>query len=160
MTLPCCATSSSHRLKQLLTRILPLKNPLPVLYLILKLFLTLTLALTLTPTLLPLLSHFPSLVNPSFIVLPRWALWDHPEQKQTILQTLIFSQHPTCRKLFQLRCRTSHQKFANWKNCLPMKHQLTHPSLRVSIPNTSFYMANFASLNLDIQMSLFGKFPE
>ena len=32
----------------------------------------------------------------------------------------------------------SHQEFANWKNCLPMKYQLTHPSLPGSIPIISF----------------------
>ena len=46
---------------------------------------------------------------------------------------------PTRRKLLQLRCRTSHQEFANWKNCLPTNYQLTHPSLRGSIPNISLY---------------------
>ena len=98
-------------------------------------------------------------MNPNFIVLPQWELWDHPEQNQTILQTLIFSRHPTRRKLLQLRCRTS-QEFANWKNCLPMKYQLRHPSLRGSILNISFYMKNFASLNLATQMSLFGRSPQ
>ena len=130
MTLPYCATCSSPRLKQSPRRILPSNTSLLVLYSIPT--------LTLHLTLLPLLFHFPALVNPNFVVLPRWALWGHPEQKQTILQTLIFSRHPTSRKLLQLRCRTSHQENANWKNCLPMKYQLTHPSLRGSTPNTFF----------------------
>ena len=58
----------------------------------------------------PTSSAFPLTVpgEPNFVVLPRWALWDHQEQKQTILQTLIFSWHPTSRKLLQLLCRTSH----------------------------------------------------
>ena len=54
-------------------------------------------------------------------------IWDHPKPKQTILQTPISSPHPTRRKLVQLRCRNSHQEFANAKNCLAMKHQFTHP---------------------------------
>ena len=153
MSLPYCATCSSPRLRQYPTRILPLKIPLLVLYRIL------TLTLTLTLTLLPLFSHFPVLVNRNFIVLPRWALWDHPERK-TILQKLIPSPHPTCRKLLQLQCRTSHQEFSNWKNCLPINYQLTQPSLRGSIPSISSHMINFASLNLDIQMSLIGKIPQ
>ena len=41
-----------------------------------------------------------------------------------------------------------------------MKYQITHPSLRGSIPNNSSYMIKFASLNRDIQISLFGKFPQ
>ena len=36
----------------------------------------------------------------------------------------------------------------------------THPSLRGSIPNIFYYMINFASLNMEIQMSLIGKFPQ
>ena len=111
MTLPYCATYSSPRLRQSPTRILPLKTPLPVLYLILKL----------TLTLLHLLSHFPVLVNRNFVVLPRWALWDHPERKQTILQKSISSPHPIRRKLLQPRCRTSHQESQNSKNYLQMK---------------------------------------
>ena len=71
-----------------------------------------------------------------------------------------FQPTPNTQELLQLWCRTSHQEFANWKNCLPKKYQLTHPSLRGSIPNTSSLMINFASLNRDIQMSLFGKFPQ
>ena len=130
------------------------KTPLLVLYLILKLTLTLTL------TLLPLLFHFPTLVNPNFVVLPQWVLWDHPEQKQTILQTPISSPNPTSRKLLQLQCRTSHQDFANWNNCLPMNYQVTDPSLRVSTPNTISYTIKFASLNLAIQTLLFGKFSQ
>ena len=95
----------------------------------------------------------------NFIVLPRWALWDHPGQKQITLQTLFSNPHPTRRKLFQLRCRTSLQEFANWKNYMPMKYQLTHPSLRVFILNTFSYMVKFASLNLVTQMLSFGKSP-
>ena len=153
MTLPYCATCSSPRLKQSPTNILLLKIPLPVLYLILNLTLTLTL------TLLHLLSHF-LVLNLNFVVLPRWALWDNPERKQTFLQTPISSPHPTRRKLLRLRCRISHKKFANWKNCLPMKYQITHPSLRGSIPNTFSYMIKIASLNLAIQMLLLGKFSQ
>ena len=89
MILPSCATCSSPRLKQSPARILPLKTLLPVL--------VFNLALTLT--LLHLPSHFPALVNQNFVVLPRWALWDHPEQKQTILQTPISSPHPTRRAI-------------------------------------------------------------
>ena len=75
MTLLYCATCSSPRLKQSPTRILPLKTPLPVLYFILNLTLTLTLKLP------HLLSHFSALVTLNFVVLPRWALWDHPQPK-------------------------------------------------------------------------------
>ena len=81
MTLPYCATGSSARLRQSPTKIFPLKTPLLFPYWILKL----TLTLTLTLTLLPLIPHFLVLVNLNFVVLPRWALWDHPERKQTIL---------------------------------------------------------------------------
>ena len=84
------------------------------------------------------LSRFPALAHPHFVVLPRWALWDHPEQKQTILQTSISIPYPTSKKLLQLRHRTSHQEFANWKNCFPMKYQRTHPSLQGSTLHT-FY---------------------
>ena len=155
MISPYCATRSSHRLKQSAITILPLKTPLPAFYWILNL----TLTLTLTPTLSHLLSHFPVLLKWNFIVLPRWALWDHPEQKQITLQTPISNPHPTRRKLFQLRCRTSPQEFANWKNYMPMKYQLTHSSLRVFLLNTFSYMINFASLNLATQMLSFGKSP-
>ena len=65
------ATCLSPRLKQSPPRIFPLKAPPPVLYL--------------TLTLLHLPSHFPALMKQNFIVLPRWALRDHPERKQTIL---------------------------------------------------------------------------
>ena len=54
-------------------------------------------------------------------LLPRWALWDHPERKQTVLQTPTINLHSKRRKLLQLRCRTLHQEFTNWKTCLPMK---------------------------------------
>ena len=113
----------------------------------------------LTLTLPHLLSHFPALLTLNFVVLPRWELWNHPERKQTILQKPISSPHPTRRKLLQLPCRTSHQEIANWKNRLPMKYRLTHPSLRGSIPNTFSYMIKFASLILAYQMLLIGKFP-
>ena len=130
MTLLYCATCSSPRSKQSPKTILPLKIPLPVPCLFLNLILTLTL--------FHLLSHFPVLVNRNFVVLPRWALWDHPKRKQTFLQTSISSPQRTRRKLLQLRCRTSHQQIANLKNCLPRKYQLTHPLLRGCIPNTFF----------------------
>ena len=97
-----------------------------ILPLTLSLMLTLTLTLTLTPTLaltfLPL-SRFPALEQRHFAVLPRWALWGQPKQKQTTLQTTISNPYPTRKTL---RYRTSHQEFANWKNCLPMKCQRTH----------------------------------
>ena len=38
-----------------------------------------------------------------------------PDRNQTILQTPISSSHPKRRKFLQLRCRTSHEEFANWK---------------------------------------------
>ena len=66
-TSPYCATRFSP------IKILPLKTPLPVLYL--------TQTLTLFPLHQP--SHFPALLNLHFVVLPRWAMWDHPERKQT-----------------------------------------------------------------------------
>ena len=37
------------------------------------------------PTLIHLLSHSPELMTYNFVVLPRWALWDHPERKQAFL---------------------------------------------------------------------------
>ena len=67
---------------------------------------------------------------------------------------------PILQKLLRLRCKTSHREIAIWKNCLPTNFQLTHPSLRGSIPNISSYTINFASSNLEIQTSLFGKFPQ
>ena len=75
------------------------------------------------PNPLPISSAFPlpARVTPHVLVLTRWALWDHPERKQTSLQTPISGPHPTHRKLLQLRCRTSHQEFANWKSCSLMK---------------------------------------
>ena len=94
---------------------------------------------------------------PTFVVLPRWALWGQPKQKQTILQTPISNPYPTRKKL---RYRTSHQEFANWKNCLPMKYQRTHQSLQGSILNTFYYTIKFASLNPATQMLLFGKSPQ
>ena len=79
------------------------------------------------------------------------------KQKQTILQTPSPNPYPT-RK--ELRYRTSHQEFANWKNCLPMKYQRTHPSLQGSILNTFHYTIKFASLNLATQLLLFARFPQ
>ena len=139
--------------------ILPSKTPLLVLYWTLKLTVTLNITLTLPQalTLLLLPFGFPVLEHPHFVVLPRWALWDHPEQKQTILQTPISNPYPTCKKL---RYRTSHQEFPNWKNCLPMKYQRTHPSLQGYILNTFYYTIKFASLNLATQMLLFGRSPQ
>ena len=121
----------------------------------LTLMLTLTLTLTLALTFLPLF-RFPALEHRQFTVLPRWALWGQPKQKQTILQTTISNPYPTRKTL---RYRTSHQEFANWKNCLPMKYQRTHQSLQGSIPNTFYYTIKFASSNLATQMLLFGKSP-
>ena len=136
-------------------KILLLKTLLIVLYSILTLNLTLTLTLALT--LPPLLFRFPVLEHPHFAVLPRWALWGQPKQKQTILQTPISNPYTTRKKV---RYRTSHQEFANWKNCLPMKYQRTHQSLQGSILNTFYYAIKFASLNLATQMLSFGKFPQ
>ena len=62
----------------------------------------------------------PALVNQNFVVLPRWAPWDHPERKRTILQMPIFSSHPTCKRLLQLRLRTSDQESPNSKKNLQM----------------------------------------
>ena len=147
------------RLGQSPTRMLPLKTLLLVLYLILTLTLTLMLTLTLTLTLTLALTFLPLFRSPAlkhrhFAVLPRWALWGQPKQKQTTLQTTIPNPYPTRKKL---RYRTSHQEFANWKNCLPMKYQRTHQSLQGSILNTFYYTIKFASLNLATQMLLFGK---
>ena len=69
----------SPRLRQLPRRILLLETPLPDFYL--------TLTRTLSLTLLHLPSHIPALTDQNFVVLPRFDLWDHPERKQTILQT-------------------------------------------------------------------------
>ena len=77
--------------------------------------------------------------------------------KQTILQTPIPNPYPTRKKL---RYRISRQEFANWKNCLPMKYQRTHPSLQGSTPNIFYYTIKFASLNLATQMLLFGRSPQ
>ena len=152
MTLLYCATCSSPRLGQSPTRMLPLTT-----LLVLSLILTLTLTLTLTLALnfLPPF-RFPALEHRHFTVLPRWALWGQPKQKQTTLQTTISNPYPTRKTL---RYRTSHQEFVNWKNCLPMKYQRTHPSLQGSILNTFYYTIKFASLNLAAQMLLFGKSP-
>ena len=162
MTLLYCATSFSPRLGQSPTRTFPLKTLLLVPSLILTLTLTLLLTLTLTLTLilaltfLPL-SRFPALEHRHFAVLPRLALWGQPKQKQTTLQTTISNPYPTRKTL---RYRNSHQEFVNWKNCLPMKYQRTHPSLQGSILNTFYYTIKFASLNLATQMLLFGKSPQ
>ena len=117
-----------------------------------NLTLTLTLALTFLPR-----SRFPAPEHRHFAVLPRWALWGQPKQKQTTLQTTISNPYPTRKTL---RYRTSHQEFVNWKNCLSMKYQRTHPSLQGSILNTFYYTIKFASLNLETQMLLFGKSPQ
>ena len=108
-------------------------------------------------------SHLPSAFSlpgpraPTLRRLPRWALWEQPEQKRTILQTSILSRHPTRREPLQQHCRTLQQELPNWKSCVPMKYEATHPSLRESIPNISSYMTKFASLNLATQMLLFGR---
>ena len=60
------------------------------------------------PNLFHLFSHFLALVDPNFVVLPRWALWDHTERKQTILQMPTISRHTTRRRLLQSWHRTSH----------------------------------------------------
>ena len=67
------------------------------------------------PTLLQMHSCFPAVLNLLFVVLPRRALWDHPERKQTTLQTPTFSLHPTHGKLLELWRSTSHQNFSNLK---------------------------------------------
>ena len=149
MILPCCATCSSPRLKQFPTSILPSKTPLLVLYFILRLTITLTRHHP--------LFHFLALVNPNFVLLPRWALWDHPERKQTILQKSISSPHPTRRKLLQPWCGTSHQESRNSRNFSQKKYQLSHPLLRGSTLNIFSYMIKFASLNQAIQMLSFGR---
>ena len=107
-------------------KVLPLKTPPPALYL----------TLTLTLTVLHLPSHFLALMDQNFVVLPRWALWDHPERKQAILQTPISSPLRSRRKIFQLRCRTSFQEFQNSKIFSQMKQQLLHLSQRAFILNT------------------------
>ena len=75
------------------------------------------------PIINPTSSAFPlpCTADPKLRRSTRWPLWDHPERKQTILQTPISNPHPTGRKLFQLRCSTSHQELASSNNCLPMK---------------------------------------
>ena len=109
-----CTTCFSLRLEQLPSVILPLKSPLSALKLALIL------------TLLQLPSYFPALITHKVVVLPWWARWDHPEQKQTILQTLISSPYPTCSKLLELRRRTSHQEFpklfCRWNSNLYIYH--------------------------------------
>ena len=106
MALPCCATCSSPRLTQSPTNILPSKTPPLVLYW----FLNLTLSLTLL--------RLPALRLRNFVVLPRWALWDHPEQKQTILlanadfQPIHNTQETTIQKLTSRICKLE-KPFAN-----------------------------------------------
>ena len=78
----------SPRLEQIPSVILPLKTPLPVHQL------TLTLSLTLTLTLRQMHSCFLALLNILFVVLPRRALWYHPERTQSTLPTLTFSLQP------------------------------------------------------------------
>ena len=98
-------------------------------------------------------------MNQKLVVLPRWALWDHPEQKQTFMQTPNSSPHPTRRNLLQLQCRTSHQEFANWKSGCRWNSNLHihHCGNPLSI---LFCFIKFASLNLVFQMLSFGNFPQ
>ena len=108
-------------------------------------------------------SHFPSAFSlpgpraPTLRCSTPVGVVGQPKQKQTTLQTTISNPYPTRKTL---RYRTSHQEFANWKNCLPMKYQRTHQSLQGSILNTFYYTIKFASLNLATQMLLFGKSPQ
>ena len=71
---------------------IPISSPLPV--------------HQLTLTLLQTHFCFPALLNLQFVVLSRKVLWDHPERKETTLQTPTFSLQPTHRKLLQLRLST------------------------------------------------------
>ena len=91
VTLHYCATCFSLRLEQLPSTILLFMTPLSVH----QIPLNLTLNLTLTLTLLQIQSRFPTLMNYQFVALPRRALYDHPERKQSILQTTSFSPNPT-----------------------------------------------------------------
>ena len=113
MTLHYCASSFSLRLQPFPSVILPLGTLLPV-----QQF---TLNLTVTLFLLQMHSCFPAQLNFLFVVQPLWALWDHSEQKRTILQTPISSPNATPRKLLQLRRRTSHQESLNSNKFLQMK---------------------------------------
>ena len=54
------------------------------------------------------LTH-PALMTQNIVVLPRWALWDHPERKQTFLQTPISNPYTIRRKFLQLLCKISQQ---------------------------------------------------
>ena len=44
-----------------------------------------------------------------------------PRAKPNKSSKADFQSSPTHGKPLKLRCRTSHQEFPNWKNCLPMK---------------------------------------
>ena len=80
-----------------------------------------------------------------------------PRTKTSNTANADFQPTPNTQEAPSTTVQTSHQEFANWKNCLPMKYQLTHPLLRGSISNTFSHMINFASLNLAIQMLSFGR---
>ena len=67
------------------------------------------------------LSHSPALMTHNFKVLTRWALWDYPERKQTLLQTLISNPYSIRRKFLQLQCRTWHLELVISKNSSWMK---------------------------------------
>ena len=126
-----CDTCFSLPLEQPPSVIMALKTPLPVVYL--------TLNLTLTLNLLQLPSHFPALRTPNTIVLPRWALWDHPERKQTILQTPISNLQPISRIFLQLRCRSSHQEFPKRKK-LFTNEIATYTSITAGIHSQYFFL--------------------
>ena len=86
MTLHYCATFFSLQLEQFQSATLPLRTPLSVHQLVLT--------LTLTLTLFQMHSWFPALTTLQFVVLPRRALWDHPEWNQTTQQMSTLRLQP------------------------------------------------------------------
>ena len=107
ITLHYCATCFSLRLEQLPSAIHLLTTPLSI--------------HQLTLALLELQSQSPALMNHRFVILPRRALWDHPEWKEPILQMPAFSLFQTHGRPLKLRRRTSHHEFTNSKNFLQME---------------------------------------
>ena len=100
-------------------------------------------------------------LTPGSLALLPSSLQHHSNCLQAINKTIKqFSQHLKAEQLDRQSLQFILLQLQNDFALLRMNHQLTHPSLRGSIPNISSSTINFASLNLDIQMSLFGKFPQ
>ena len=69
---------------------------------------------------------------------------DHPERKQTILQTPTVNLYSVRRKHLQLRCRNSHQDFASSRNCklenLFTDEIATYTSITAGIQSQYFFL--------------------